>query len=676
VGRRSTRRARVAAAAVAGALLAVPAVLAAGGSAAAGTGMTGQIVSWQPQQDGHATAVFGLQNPTADASIDPSTVQVMIDGQKVPSTAKPIGQDTTAPVRSTVLSMDVSGSMNEKLPTGIAKLTAAKQAADSYLKSVPGDVKVGLVSFADKVTVLVPPTTDHVAVRKAVDALTATGATHLYDAVITSVGVLGTTGVRSQLVLSDGADEGSTATLAKAAGTVKSSGGSLDAVSLGATTSVQLASLSTLAAAGGGQVVPTNDAAKLTDVFTQQAVSQASQVVVDVTVPSSVSGTSKNVQIAAAAGGQTVGGAGFYIMPTTPTSGPTDAFASYGPQPVAGAQPGITAKPWFLPVAFGALALGLFALLAVAFLSSDRDSQQSGRVRRRLARYSLTARSEAQQQAAAPTSGALGQSQVARSATEFAGRMVQSRDLDSMLSLKLEAAGLPLRPGEWLIIHVGIAVAVALVLALLTGFAILATLLGLLFGLLGPYLYLSIKEGRRKSEFAAALPGTLQLLAGSLAAGHSLPQAVDTVVRDSNGPMAIELNRALVESRLGVPVEDALDGVAQRMDSVDFHWVVMAIRIQREVGGNLAEVLSTVAATMRERERLRRQVQVLSAEGRLSAVILGAMPIVFAAYLVIVRPEYIGVLLTSPLGIIMIVAAVVMMIAGAFWLKRVITVEV
>ena len=660
---------------MAGALLAVPAVLAVGGAASADTGMTGQIVSWEPQQDGHATAVFGLQNPTANASIDPSTVKVMVDGQVVPSNAKPIGQDTTAPSRSTVLSMDISGSMNEKLPTGVTKIAAAKAAANSYLQSVPGDVKVGLVSFADKVTVVVPPTTDHTAVQRAVDGLTATGATHLYDAVITATGLLGADGVRSQLVLSDGADEGSKATLPQAAAVVKSSGISLDAVSLGATTAPQQAALNTLAAAGGGQVVKTNDAASLTDIFKQQAVAQASQVVVDVTVPSSVSGTSKNVQIAAAAGGQTVAGGGFYIMPTTPTSGPTDAFASYGPQPVATSEPGLTAKPWFLPVAVGALALGLFALLVVAFLSGDRDSQQSGRVRRRLSRYSLSARNETQQ-ADVPTSGALGQSQVARSATEFAGRMVQSRDLDSMLSLKLEAAGLPLRPGEWLIIHVGIAVAAAVVLALLTGFGVLATLLGLVFGLLGPYMYLSVKEGRRKTAFAAQLPGTLQLLAGSLAAGHSLPQAVDTVVRDSDGPMSVELNRALVESRLGVPVEDALDGVAQRMDSVDFHWVVMAIRIQREVGGNLAEVLSTVAATMRERERLRRQVQVLSAEGRLSAVILGAMPIVFAAYLVIVRPEYIGVLLSSPLGIIMIVFAVVLMIAGAFWLRRVITVEV
>ena len=91
--------------------------------------------------------------------------------------------------------------------------------------------------------------------------------------------------------------------------------------------------------------------------------------------------------------------------------------------------------------------------------------------------------------------------------------------------------------------------------------------------------------------------------------------------------MATELNRAIVEARLGVPMEDALDTVARRMNCVDFEWVVMAIRIQRDVGGNLAEVLTNVAATMRERERLRRQVDVLSAEGRLSAIILGALPL-------------------------------------------------
>ena len=235
---------------------------------------------------------------------------------------------------------------------------------------------------------------------------------------------------------------------------------------------------------------------------------------------------------------------------------------------------------------------------------------------------------------------------------------------------------MPLRPAEWLLVHLGIAILASLVFMLLSGFGLLATMLGLGLGIAVPYAYLGIKEGRRKKAFAAQLPDTLQLLAGSLAAGYSLPQAVDTVSRESGGPMAVELNRALVEARLGVPLEDALETSARRMDSVDFAWVVMAIRIQREVGGNLAEVLSNVAATMRERERLRRQVQVLSAEGRLSAIILGALPVVFATYLILVRPEYVGLLVTTPLGIVMVIVGLLLMVGGAFWLRKVVAVEV
>ena len=140
--------------------------------------------------------------------------------------------------------------------------------------------------------------------------------------------------------------------------------------------------------------------------------------------------------------------------------------------------------------------------------------------------------------------------------------------------------------------------------------------------------------------------------------------------------MATELNRAIVEARLGVPLEEALENVALRMRSKDFAWVVMAVRVQREVGGNLAEVLVNVGATMRDRERLRRQVSALSAEGRLSAIILGALPILFALYLAIVRPEYIGLLFTNPLGIVMVVVAVGLMLAGIAWLRKVVQVKV
>ncbi len=134
-----------------------------------------------------------------------------------------------------------------------------------------------------------------------------------------------------------------------------------------------------------------------------------------------------------------------------------------------------------------------------------------------------------------------------------------------------------------------------------------------------PWLYLGMRKSRRLKAFNGQLAETLQLIAGSLSAGLSLAQSLDTVVREGSDPVAGEFRRALIEARLGVQVEDSLDSIAKRMESADFEWIVMAIRIQREVGGNLAELLLKVAATMRERDYLRRQVKTLSAEGKMSA---------------------------------------------------------
>jgi tight adherence protein B len=287
--------------------------------------------------------------------------------------------------------------------------------------------------------------------------------------------------------------------------------------------------------------------------------------------------------------------------------------------------------------------------------------------------YTLTGRQGPKTQ---PEPTRLGSSHVARSAVELAGRVVEKRDFEEVVGQRLESAGVPLRAAEWMLIHLGVALLLPIALLLLSGGAIAATLIGLIVGLVLPWMYLSVKESRRTSAFLGQLPDTLQLVAGSLSAGYSVPQALDTVVREGQQPITGEFNRALVEARLGVPIEDALEGVATRMQSKDFGWVVMAIRIQREVGGNLAEVLTTVSATLRERERLRRQVQVLSAEGRLSAWILGALPPVFAAYLVMTRPEYLRPLVQEPLGWMLIATGVTLLTVGALWMRKAVRVEV
>ena len=154
-------------------------------------------------------------------------------------------------------------------------------------------------------------------------------------------------------------------------------------------------------------------------------------------------------------------------------------------------------------------------------------------------------------------------------------------------------------------------------------------------------MYLGRRRKRRKKKFEAALPDTLQLMSGSLAAGLSLAQSVDTIVREGTEPIAGEFRKVLVETRLGLSLETALQGVADRFQSKDFDWVVMAINIQRQVGGNLAELLNTVAATMREREYIRRQVAALAAEGKLSAYVLGGLPPAFLLYLLLANRDYV-----------------------------------
>jgi tight adherence protein B len=165
-------------------------------------------------------------------------------------------------------------------------------------------------------------------------------------------------------------------------------------------------------------------------------------------------------------------------------------------------------------------------------------------------------------------------------------------------------------------------------------------------------------------------------MAGGLSAGLSLSQAIDTVVREGQEPMAGELRRALAEHRLGVGIEDALDGIAERMGSEDFRWVVMAVRIQREVGGNLSEILTTVADTLREREYLRRQVRTLSAEGRLSAWILGLLPVVMFCYLLVGNPTFVRPLYTQALGLAFLGGAMFLLALGVFVMSRFVKVEV
>jgi tight adherence protein B len=185
----------------------------------------------------------------------------------------------------------------------------------------------------------------------------------------------------------------------------------------------------------------------------------------------------------------------------------------------------------------------------------------------------------------------------------------------------------------------------------------------------------TVRSDRRKAAFAEQLDDILALLASNLRAGHSLPQALDSLTGDIEEPASSEIIRAVTQVRVGRDLTEALSDVAERMDSDDFRWITQAIAIHRQVGGNLAEVLDTVANTIRERGQVRRQVASLSAEGRLSAYVLIALPFFVVLFLSLVNPGYLAVFTATAIGWAMLAVAAVLLVVGIFWLRATVKVE-
>ena len=602
--------------------------------------------------------VVSLSQLSSGDTPDLDTVTVSFDGQPVPAEARPLSDASEQLRRTTVLAMDVSNSMAGE------KFEEAKAAADAFLDRLPDGMNVGLVTFADDVTVAHEPTRDTDAVRAAVEALELSPRTRLYDGILEAVEVSGREGARSILVLSDGRDTSDTP-IDEVAGAVESAGVNLDVVAL-AQTDRDKQLLQTLAEAGNGTVLSADDPAALRDVFTDEAELLAQQVLVSVTPPAELAGQEGTLSVTLQVDGQPVTDQAFVALPQ---GAPQVGGGELG-QELSAVEPAVMIPEGYMYAGIAAATVGILAMLVLA-LGGDRGSKQ-GSLDRQIEAYT---REGAKKLAAARVetdASSMTQQAVAVAESVLDGQ----KGLEAALGSKIEAAGLALKPAEWLLIHFGITLGFGVLSLLLGGGSPVFMVLGLFLGAVLPWAFLLIKKKRRLAAFNAQLADTLQLMAGSLSAGLSLAQSADTVVREGTDPMAAEFRRALVEARLGVEIEDALAGVAERMQSVDFEWVVMAIRIQREVGGNLSELLNKVAETIREREYLERQVKTLSAEGRLSVWILGGLPPGFMAYLALANPTYLEPMYTNPLGWVMLVVMGVLLTGGIFWMKKVVKVDI
>jgi tight adherence protein B len=220
-----------------------------------------------------------------------------------------------------------------------------------------------------------------------------------------------------------------------------------------------------------------------------------------------------------------------------------------------------------------------------------------------------------------------------------AGRIIDQMDGKGKLLTLLERSRLPVRPGEFaLFVLAGGVVLGALVMAITT-----SLVFGALAALASPFIavaYLQRRVTKRTRQFEEQFPDALTLIASSLSAGHTFLRAIQLMCEEADGPIAEEFARVVSETRLGDPLVDALDRMARRLGIRDVEWVVQAIRIQQTVGGKLAELLHTLADFIRAREEVRREILVLTAEGRISAYVLGGLPIFLGLYLQVSNPGY------------------------------------
>lgn len=586
---------------------------------------------------------------------DLSQLQVLVDGKATEATR--VGTLAELGSRN-----DVVAVIDNAAALGNATVQLAKDALAPIMPGTGNVSSLGVVSTGGKATVEVGPTSSDAAVSSGIAGLDPLGQSYTWDSLARAAALLedrapGTVGT---VVLFTGTPSvGGTAEASIARTALHRAGVRLAVVAMpGANT----AELDQLVGDLGGSLTVVDDDEGLAGAF--EKVGEALAGRFRMTIPAPERGDGSVVPLELRAGKAAT------EVAFTPGA---DRVGSVALAPVSdgGGSGGFLANPvvkWFaLLLVAGSIITLVWVVLAMV-LPSETNLVS------RLEVYEESYGADAPEELGADDAGHASVP-IIRRAVELTGEMAERRGFLDKVEVQLERANLPLRAAEALFFTAVATLLVAVVAFLVTG-NVLMGLVTVALGVAVPIALLNFRIRTRRKAFVGMLPDMLTLLAGTLKAGYSISQGFESVSKEIDEPMGRELRRVVTESRLGRPLEESLEAVAERMDSDDFAWAVMAIKIQREVGGNLAELLLTVADTMTQRERLRRDVATLTAEGRMSAIIIGLLPPGLAAALYVMNPDYISELFKPGLGYGLIVGALVMMGIGFAWMKKTITIEV
>jgi tight adherence protein B len=568
--------------------------------------------------------------------------------EKVDTITEPIG---------VVLALDTSGSMKDK------PIEDAKSAAILFMDQMRQIDRFAVVGFADEVKIYSQFTSNRDELKKSIAQIEAKGETSLFDGINIGLDQFSKQDIKHRylIVLSDGKD-----TISKLKPQDDVDKANRENVTV---YSIALASkdydptdLNYISQSSGGELLTAANSEQLKELYSAISRKIRNQYKISYTSlwPNSENIT-VNIDIEKA--GIKESASINYVNPFF-TPSPTKVVTAAPP-----AYQNFFSIPWVKMVIYAAIFVGV-ALLVYAFILlifrpkqilKDRMGIYSGKQPGALKTETETKEDKSNIKM---VSGIVG----------LVSRVASKRGFAQMFSEKLERADIKMKGSEFITLQL----VSLIIIGILVQFIfknILITAVVFFIILLVPIVIINFKENQRIKKINDQLPDALQLVSGSLKSGYSFNQAISMVIDETKPPLSAEFKMVLNETRMGLAEKEALENMAKRVNSENLTWTVMAINVQREVGGNLAEVMEIIADTTRERDRVMNQIKALTSEGKISAYILIALPVSLSLMLVLLNRSYIATLVTTRIGLVLLLIAGLLMVVGIFWIMRIIRIR-
>ena len=557
-----------------------------------------------------------------------------------------------------VLVLDASGSMKG------SPIIETINAANTFIDEMGGSDRIAVIGFSDEAIVYSNFSSNKQQLKDSISHVAAAGETALFDGIMKGLEQFNNSDEinhRYLIVLSDGKDTASFSNVGDVVQKSKEKNVIVYSIAL-LSQDFDPKDISQISKETGGELLTTTNSQDLAGFYSliSQKIRNQYKISFESTKP-----RTENIDIGIAIKKSNINDS---IKIAYPNPFYTYSASQVISDPLADTRYAFAGIWWFKPVIFALVFVS--ATLLMYLISTIMVRNKKG-LKSRIDSYANSATGKNLE---AELDGKEKKNSILSKLSNFISKISFGRRFGELFEQKLKRAGMSLKGTEFIFIHITLVIISTFVTFLLTKNISLMLVIVLVVIFL-PFLFINFKTGQRLKKFNEQLPDTLQLVEGALKAGYSLHQALAMVIEETKPPISEEFKTALSEIRVGLPEKEALENMAGRINSELFSWVVKAINIQREVGGNLAEIMDIIANTIRERDRVLRQIGALVSEGKLSAYVLIGLPIGIAIILSVINKSYISVLVTTKMGMGMLALAIVLMIAGIMWILRIIKIE-